>query len=295
VVSSLSKWYEKRSIKIIPYLFIAPNILLFFTFMIIPILFTFYISFHEWGLFGKPNFIWIENYTRMFADKVFWTSLWNTVYYTAGTVPLSAALGLIGALLLNQKVPLRSIFRTIFFAPVVVSLVAAGLIWSWMFNPNYGLFNEILGIFGVQGVDWLSSSTWAMPSVILTTLWVRIGYCLVIYLAGLQAVPESLYEAADMDGANGWQKFWRITLPMLKPTTTFILVMEVIHGFMVFDLIFTMTNGGPGYSTTVIVQYIYQKAFTEGEMGYASAIGTFFFVIVMIMTMVQMRLGREKD
>jgi multiple sugar transport system permease protein len=295
VVSSIARWYEKRSIKIIPYLFIAPNILLFFTFMIIPILFTFYISFYEWGLFGKPNLTWFDNYARMFQDKVFWTSLWNTVYYTAGTVPFSAAFGLIGALLLNQKVPLRGLFRTIFFAPVVVSLVAAGLIWSWMFNPNYGLFNEILSWFGLQGVDWLSSSTWAMPAIILTTLWVRIGYCLVIYLAGLQAVPESLYEAADMDGANGWQKFWRITLPMLKPTTTFILVMEVIHGFMVFDLIFTMTNGGPGYSTTVIVQYIYQKAFTEGEMGYASAIGTFFFFIVMLLTMLQMRLGREKD
>jgi len=295
MVSSIAKWYEKKHIKLVPYLFIAPNMLLFFTFMIIPILFTFYISFHEWGLFGKPIFTGIENYTRMFRDKVFWTSLGNTVYYTAGTVPLSAALGLIGALMLNQKVPMRAFFRTIFFAPVVVSLVAAGLIWSWMFNPNYGLFNEILGHFGVSGVDWLSSSTWAMPAVILTTLWVRIGYCLVIYLAGLQAVPESLYEAADMDGANGWQKFWRVTLPMLKPTTTFILVMEVIHGFMVFDLIYTMTNGGPGYSTTVIVQYIYQKAFTEGEMGYASAIGTFFFFVVMIMTMVQMRIGREKD
>jgi multiple sugar transport system permease protein len=295
MVTTFANWYKKRQIKIIPYLFIAPNILLFFTFMIIPILFTFYISFHEWGLFGKPDFTGFENYTRMFQDKVFWTSLWNTLYYTAGTVPFSAAFGLIGALLLNQKVPFRSVFRTIFFAPIVVSLVAAGLIWSWMFNPNYGLFKEILGMFGVQGVDWLSSSTWAMPAVILTTLWVRIGYCLVIFLAGLQAVPNSLYEAANMDGANSWQKFWRITLPMLKPTTTFILVMEVIHGFMVFDLIYTMTNGGPGYSTTVIVQYIYQKAFTEGEMGYASAIGTFFFFIVMMLTMIQMRLGREKD
>ncbi|SDN09754.1 alpha-1,4-digalacturonate transport system permease protein [Fictibacillus solisalsi] len=295
MVSSLSKWYEKRSIKIAPYLFIAPNIILFLTFMVIPIFFTFYISFQQWGMFGKPSFIGLENYSRMFGDKVFWISLRNTVYYTAGTVPFSAALGLIGALMLNQKVPLRAIFRTIFFAPVVVSLVAAGLIWSWMFNPNYGLFNEILSKFGVHGVDWLSSSTWAMPAVILTTLWVRIGYCLVIYLAGLQAVPDSLYEAADMDGANGWQKFWRITLPTIKPTTTFILVMEIIHGFMVFDLVFTMTKGGPGYSTTVIVQYIYQKAFTEGEMGYASAIGTFFFILVMILTLVQMRLGREKQ
>ncbi|MDM5340575.1 sugar ABC transporter permease [Fictibacillus enclensis] len=294
MVSSLSKWYEKRSIQIAPYLFIAPNIILFLTFMVIPIFFTFYISFQQWGMFGKPNFIGLDNYSRMFGDKVFWISLRNTVYYTAGTVPFSAALGLIGALMLNQKVPLRAVFRTIFFAPVVVSLVAAGLIWSWMFNPNYGLFNEILSKFGIQGVDWLSSTTWAMPAVILTTLWVRIGYCLVIYLAGLQAVPDSLYEAADMDGANGWQKFWRITLPTIKPTTTFILVMEIIHGFMVFDLVFTMTKGGPGYSTTVIVQYIYQKAFTEGEMGYASAIGTFFFFVVMMLTLVQMRLGREK-
>jgi multiple sugar transport system permease protein len=295
LVSNIADWYKKRSIKIVPYIFIAPNIILFFTFMIIPILFTFYISFNEWGLFGKPNFIWLDNYVQLLKDKVFWTSLWNTVFYTAGSVPFSAAFGLIGALLLNQKIPFRAVFRTIFFAPVVVSLVAAGLIWSWMYNPNYGLFNAILARFGLHGVDWLSSSSMAMPAIILTTLWVRIGYCLVIYLAGLQAVPESLYEAADMDGANSWHKFWKITLPTLKPTTTFVLVMEVIHGFMVFDLIYTMTNGGPGYSTTVLVQYIYQKAFTEGQMGYASAIGTFFFFIVLILTVIQMRLGREKN
>src|SRR5690606_4971640 len=173
------------------------------------------------------------------------------------------------------------------------SMTAAGLIWTWMFNPHYGLFNEILSYFGIGTVDWLTSTTWAMPAIIITTLWLRIGYCLVIYLAGLQAVPDSLYEAADIDGANSWQKFWRITLPTIKPTTVFIIVMEVIHGFMVFDLIYTMTNGGPGYSTTVIVQYIYQKAFVEGDMGYASAIGTIFFLIIMVLTAIQLRIGRD--
>jgi multiple sugar transport system permease protein len=174
-------------------------------------------------------------------------------------------------------------------------MVAARLIWSWMFNPNYGLFNEILSKFGIEGISWLTSPTWAMPAVIITTLWLRIGYCLVIYLAGLQAVPDELYEAADIDGAKSWQKLWRITLPMIKPTTVFIIVMEVIHGFMVFDLIYTMTNGGPGFSTTVIVQYIYQKVFEEGQMGYASAMGTIFFIIMMVLTAVQLRLGRDKE
>jgi len=289
----MKNWYKKNSIAIAPYLFIAPNILLFLVFMIIPIIFTFYISFHEWGILGAPEFIGFQNFVKLSSDKVFWTSLGNTVYYTAATVPLSAAFGLLGAILLNRKIPLRPIFRTIFFAPVVVSMTAAGLIWTWMFNPHYGLFNEILSYFGIGSVDWLTSTTWAMPAIIITTLWLRIGYCLVIYLAGLQAVPDSLYEAADMDGANDWQKFWRITLPIIKPTTVFIIVMEVIHGFMVFDLIYTMTNGGPGFSTTVIVQYIYQKAFVEGDMGYASAIGTVFFLIIMVLTAIQLRIGRD--
>jgi len=289
----MKNWYKKNSIAIAPYIFIAPNVLLFLIFMIIPIIFTFYISFHDWGILGAPVFIGFQNFVKLFSDKVFWTSLGNTVYYTAATVPLSAAFGLLGAILLNRKIPLRPIFRTIFFAPVVVSMTAAGLIWTWMFNPHYGLFNEILSYFGIGSVDWLTSTTWAMPAIIITTLWLRIGYCLVIYLAGLQAVPDSLYEAADMDGANDWQKFWRITLPMIKPTTVFIIVMEVIHGFMVFDLIYTMTNGGPGFSTTVIVQYIYQKAFVEGDMGYASAIGTVFFLIIMVLTAIQLRIGRD--
>ncbi|WP_068675217.1 carbohydrate ABC transporter permease [Oceanobacillus sp. Castelsardo] len=289
----IKNWYKKNSIAIAPYIFIAPNVILFLVFMIIPIIFTIYISFHDWGILGAPEFTGFQNFVKLFSDKVFWISLGNTVYYTAATVPLSAAFGLLGAILLNRKIPLRPIFRTIFFAPVVVSMTAAGLIWTWMFNPHYGLFNEVLSIFGIESVDWLTSTTWAMPAIIITTLWLRIGYCLVIYLAGLQAVPDSLYEAADIDGANDWQKFWRITLPMIKPTTVFIVVMEVIHGFMVFDLIYTMTNGGPGTSTTVIVQYIYQKAFVEGDMGYASAIGTVFFLIIMVLTAIQLRIGRD--
>lgn len=294
-MSSLVKWYKKNSMSIAPYIFITPNVLLFLVFMILPIIFTFYISFYNWGILGKTDFVFFDNYVKLFQDNVFWTALGNTVYYTAGTVPLSAAFGLLGAMLLNQKVPLRAFFRAVFFAPVVVSMVAAGLIWSWMFNPNYGLFNEILSKFGIDGINWLSSSTWAMPAIILTTLWLRIGYCLVIYLSGLQSVPDELYEAANMDGASTMQKFWKITLPMIKPTTVFIVVMEVIHGFMVFDLIYTMTNGGPGYSTTVIVQYIYQKAFQEGQMGYASSMGTIFFIIMLILTVIQLRIGRDKD
>jgi ABC-type sugar transport systems, permease components len=288
-------WYQKRSIKIAPYLFIAPNMILFLTFMIIPIFFTFYISFFDWEILGGAQFKGFGNYAEMFADDVFWISLWNTVYYTIGTVPLSMVLGLAGAILLNRKIPLRAFFRGVFFAPVVVSLVATGLIWAWLYNPNFGLFNHLLSIVGIEPIGWLTSKTLAMPAVIITTLWVRIGYCLVIYLAGLQAIPESLYEAAVIDGANSWQKFWYVTLPMLKPTTVFVLVISVIYGFMVFDLVYTMTNGGPGHATTVLVQYIFRKAFVEGEMGYASALGTFLFIIMMIFTLIQLKLGRERS
>jgi multiple sugar transport system permease protein/alpha-1,4-digalacturonate transport system permease protein len=293
-VSGLAQWYQKRSIKIAPYLFIAPNMILFLTFMIIPIFFTFCISFFDWEILGGSQFKGFGNYAEMFADDVFWISLWNTVYYTIGTVPLSMVLGLAGAILLNRKIPLRAFFRGVFFAPVVVSLVATGLIWAWLYNPNFGLFNHLLAMAGIEPIGWLTSKTMAMPAVIITTLWVRIGYCLVIYLAGLQAIPESLYEAAVIDGANSWKKFWYVTLPMLKPTTVFVLVISVIYGFMVFDLVYTMTNGGPGHATTVLVQYIYRKAFVEGDMGYASALGTFLFIIMMIFTLVQLKLGREK-
>ncbi|OZU88270.1 sugar ABC transporter permease [Virgibacillus indicus] len=292
---SFKNFTQKNSHKIAPYIFIAPNIIVFMVFMIIPILFTFYIGMTEWSILGTPEFTGLNNYERMFSDPVFWRSLVNTFYYTAGTVPFSVFLGLLGAVLLNQKkIPFRPFFRAVFFAPVVVSMVAAGLIWTWIFNPNYGLANIIYSYFNVESVNWLSTPELAMPALILTTLWLRIGYSLVIYLAGLQAVPGELYEAAEIDGANTWQKFWKITIPMVKPTTTFVAIMEVIHGFMVFDLIYVMTNGGPGFSTTVIVQYIYQKAFTEGEMGYASTLATAFFFIILLLTLIQLRMGREK-
>lgn len=273
----------------------TPNITLFMIFMIIPIFFTFYISFYRWGILGEAEFVGFENYTRMFKDPVFWVSLKNTVYYTVGTVPFEMVLGLAGALLLNHKIPFRSFFRTVFFAPVVVSLVSTGLIWAWMYNPDYGLVNYVLSKIGIEGVNWLSSAETAMPAIIITTLWVRIGYSMVIYLAGLQSIPKSLYESAEIDGAGSLRKLWYITLPLLKNTTIFVLVIEIIHGFMVFDLVYTMTNGGPGYTTTVVVQYIYQKAFVEGDMGYASAVGTVFFLFILTLTMLQLRLGREKD
>jgi multiple sugar transport system permease protein/alpha-1,4-digalacturonate transport system permease protein len=294
-VSALLRWYSKNSLKIAPYTFIAPNIILFLVFMILPILATIYISFFKWDILGSPEFVGFANYVKLFKDSVFWTSIWNTVYYTIFTVPLSMIFGLLGALLLNRKVPLRAFFRGVFFAPVVVSLVATGLIWSWLYNPNYGLFNLLLSQFGIQPVNWLSSSAWSMPAVILTTLWVRIGYCLVIYLSGMQSIPEELYEAAEIDGANGKQKFFYITVPLLKQTTIFLMVTSIIYGFMVFDLIYTMTNGGPGHSTTVVVQYIYQKSFVEGLMGYGSAIGSFLFLILVIFTGIQLALGRDKN
>ncbi|MDQ0338651.1 ABC-type sugar transport system permease subunit [Caldalkalibacillus uzonensis] len=293
-MSTLINWYQKNRIKIAPYLFISPNLILFFTFMIFPIIFTFYISFHNWAIIGDITFVGLENYVNVFKDVVFWTALGNTFYYTAGSVPISMILGLTGAVLLNRKIPLRSFFRGVFFAPVVVSLVATGLIWSWMFNPNYGLINYGLNAIGLTGLNWLSSTTWAMPAIIMTTIWVKTGYCLVIYLAGLQSIPDSIYEAAEIDGANSWKQFLYITLPLLKNTTVFVLVISVINGFMVFDLIYTMTNGGPGYSTTVLVQYIYQKAFVEGQMGYGSTVGTILFFIIMSFSAMMLWLGREQ-
>ncbi|MBZ4673030.1 MAG: multiple sugar transport system permease protein [Petroclostridium sp.] len=287
----IRKSFNKNSV--LPYLFIAPNMILFLTFMIIPILYTFYISLTQWSLIGSPEFIGFENYVKLFSDQEFWIAMWNTVCYTFFTVPMSMGLGLIGAMLLNRKIPLRGILRGIFYIPAVVSLVAAGLIWQWIMSTDYGILNYLLNLVGINSKQWLTSNALAMPSVIVATLWIRTGYCMVIYLAGMQSIPKENYEAADIDGANGFQKFTYVTWPLLKSTTVFLLVICIIYGFMAFDLLYIMTGGGPGFATTVMVHYIYQQAFALGEMGYASAGGVVLFLVILSLTLMQLKGDNE--
>jgi len=286
---------RRRRGSVIPYLFIAPNLLLFSTFVFAPLLYAAYISVHEWSLLGDPRFIGVTNYRRIATDPLFWTALTNTVLYSLGTVPASLALGLLLALGLNRNLPGRTILRSAYFLPVVISSVVTAVVLAWLFNENYGVVNQVLRTFGLGPVPWLSSPAWALPCLVLTTLWIRIGFCMVVYLAALQGIPAEYYAAAQIDGANRRQQFRHVTWPLLAPATFLLLVLNVIYSFQVFDLVFVMTGGGPGFSTTMLVQYIYQTGFVGQEMGYASAIGMVLFLLVLCFTLLQWRLGRQSD
>jgi len=281
--------------KIAPYVFIAPNVVLFGLFVFVPLVFALYISFHEWTLIGTPEFNGIRNYRRLLRDTQFWQSLGNTLVYTGATVPLSMGLGLALAMGLNRDLWARSILRSAYFLPVIVSNVVTAIMAAWMFNDNYGVINALLKSAGLPAVPWLSSTFWAPVSLIITTVWTRLGFCMVIYLAALQTVSPSYYEAATIDGATALQRFRHVTWPLLKPTTFLLLIINVIFSFQVFDLIYVMTNGGPGFSTTLIVQYIYRKAFIDSEMGYASAIGLVLFLLIVAFTAAQWRLNRRSE
>jgi multiple sugar transport system permease protein len=288
-------WWSRNERILLPYLFITPNLVVFITFMFVPIVFAFYVSLSEWTLIGASQFIGFDNYIAMLGEEQFWQALRNTAVYTAGVVPTSMVIGLAAAVLLNRKLPARTFLRSVYFMPVVISGVAVALIGEWMFNDQYGIFNALLGRLGIGAVTWLSSSTWAMVALIATTMWTRIGFCMVLYLASLQSIPETYYDAARVDGASGWARFRYITLPLLAPTTFLVLIIQVILSFRVFDLVYVMTGGGPGFSTTVLVQYIYEEAFTKQDMGYASAVGVVLYLILMIFTLIQWRVSRQGE
>jgi ABC-type sugar transport system permease subunit len=288
-------WWNRNQRLLIPYIFIAPNVVVFAVFMFVPILLAFYISLNEWTLIGSPTFVGLGNYLDMLEDSEFLRAFYNTGVYTLGTVPTSIALGLVVALGLNRKLPGRTLLRSIFFVPVIISLVAVALIASWIFNDNYGIINAALSAVGIGDVPWLSSARWAMISLIIATLWIRLGFNMVIYLAALQSIPTELYDAARVDGASGWRRFRHITWPLLGPTTFLLVIINIIYSLHVFDLIYVMTGGGPGFSTTVLVQYIYQMAFTEGQMGYASAIGVVLYLLLLIFTVFQWRVTRQSE
>ncbi len=279
------------------YAFIAPYFAALFFMMVYPILNGLYISFHEWDILGVPDFTGIENYHRLFTDSVFWSSLRNTLEFTALSVPLLIILGLLVALALNESFRGRSVFRGIFFFPYLLSISVATTIWIWLLQNRYGLLNYYLREFGIAAPDWLNSTTWAMPAIVITTLWWTMGFNLIIFLAGLQDIPEQLYEAARIDGANPWHCFRHITLPGLRRIFRFVIIMQVIASLKIFGQVYIMTEGGPFGSTRVLSMYLYEQAFTYFRMGYASAVGYVFLVIVMILTFVQWKImgAEERD
>jgi len=286
---------RRQQFGLIPYMFIAPNIALFTAFSFLPLIYAVYISLHDWALIGEPRFIGVRNYLRLCQDPLFWRSLVNTLLYAAGTVPTAMAIGLLLALALNRRLPGRALLRSLYFLPLVISAVATGTIAAWIFNDNYGVLNAILAGIGGPRIAWLSSPYWALPSLILTTLWVRVGFCMVVYLAALQSIPQMYYEAARIDGASVLYQFRHVTLPLLKPATFLLLVLSIIYSFHVFDLIYVMTGGGPGFSTTMLVQYIFRSAFVTSEMGYASAVGIALYALILGFTVLQWRASRQAE
>ncbi|QTL99210.1 ABC transporter permease subunit [Iocasia frigidifontis] len=270
-------------------IFLLPNLLGFIIFILLPVLASFGISFLEWDLLGEMDWIGLGNYKELMTDSVFWKVLWNTIYFTVVTVPVGIMISLFLAIALNQKIRGLKIFRSVYFLPVISSMVAVAMVWQWIYNPQFGLLNYLLSLIGINGPSWLSSTIWAMPAVMITSIWKCLGFNMLLFLAGLQGISETYYEAAEIDGANWFSKFRNITIPLLSPTTFFVIVMSVINSFQVFDQIYIMTQGGPARSTSVLVHYLYQNAFQYYRMGYASSIAYVLFFLVFIVTLIQLK------
>lgn len=276
--------------------FLAPSMLHLIVFIFTPIVFSAYLSFHRWDIVvpDKP-FVGLSNFSDMFTDQTFWNALRNTLIYSFN-VPIGMTFSLLVALLMHKRMKGIGFLRTLFFLPSVTSFVAIALVWMWIYHPSFGAANFFFNLIGLPPLQWLNSSQTAMLSVMLFTIWLGLGYQMVIFLAGLQGIPEELYEAALIDGATKWQRFWRITLPLLKPTTFFILVTSFIGSFQVFTSIYVMTAGGPVRSTDVIVYHIYQAAWEQLRMGYAAAMSWVLFIIIMVATWIQFKfLGKEVE
>lgn len=277
-------------------IFIAPNFIGFAVLIMVPVLTLFYVCFTEWSAFDDPVFNGLENWKRLASDDLFWSAFFQTCYYAVIHIPLTLAIGFGLAVLLNSKLKGRAFFRTAAYFPYITSIVAAAQVWNMMFDPNSGPINQILRTFtGGWAPGWLSTTEWAMPAVIIVGTWREVGYFMILILAGLQTIPTELYEAARVDGANGWQQFWKITVPMMRPTLFFVMVTLTINSFRVLDLTLVMTDGGPGTATLVLAQYSYRAAFQDYEFGYSSAISIVLFAMCMVVTIIQFAYNNIKE
>jgi multiple sugar transport system permease protein len=271
------------------YLLISPWLIGLLLFVLGPMVASLVLSFTRWDLLSPAKFIGLQNYEKMFArDPLFWQSLKVTAIYTCVYVPVELAGGLILALVLNQRLRFVGVFRTIYYLPSVLPGVAFVVLWMWILHPDVGLINTLLSYIGIQGPRWLADPDWALPALLMMSLW-GLGRSMVIYLASLQGIPRHLYEAASIDGANAWHSFWKITLPMLTPTIFFNLVLSVISTFQTFTSAFVATDGGPLDSTLFYVLYLFRQAFQYFNMGYASALAWILFLIILALTLLIVR------
>lgn len=293
--SRFARWFYRREEPLSASLLLLPAVLNTLFFTVFPVLMAVWISLQSWDLLTPPQFVGLKNYTEiLFHDAHFRQAVGNTVYFVLGQVPLNVAVSLFLAILLNQKLKGISWFRTAFYTPIVTSTVSVAIVWLWMLNGDFGLINWGLRFMGIsRPPNWLVDPFWAKPALILMTVWKNAGYYMVMFLAGLQSIPESLYEAAEVDGAHSWRKFWSITFPLISPTTFLVTILLIVDAFQIFDQVYIITKGGPSGSTETIVYYIYNHGFEWFKMGYASAMAWILFVIIFILTLLQFRLQRK--
>lgn len=278
----------------IGYLFVMPYLLHFAVFVLFPVGFSFFLIFHKWNIVSPMEWIGLNNVTKLFQDKLFFKSLWNTVRFLLIHIPLQIGVALFLAEILNQRIKCRGFFRAAFFLPVVVSGVVVTMLWDSMYAQETGVLNNLLASFGIDRVPWLTTAGMAMPSIAIMATWKNVGLYIVLFLVGLQTVPKNLYQAADIDGASHWEKFWHITLPMINPTMFMVVILSTIGGFSLFIEPYIMTGGGPMSSTLSAVLYIYQQGFFFYHMGYAATLG-FFFALVVLAVIIMQRKFVEKD
>ena len=278
------------------YLFAAPYLLLFSMFLVFPLMYGLILSFCKWELVSRvpPTFIGVENYQKAFADAYFWQALIATGKFVILAAPITVLTALMIAVGLSAiKNSRQTLYRAAFFVPTMITISVTGVLWRWFYNSEFGLFNALLAPLGVK-IPWISDVAYAMPSIVLMTLWWTVGGPMVVLLAGIQQIPPQYHEAASLDGANSWQKFRFVTLPMLRPVLLFVGVLNVIGAFQVFGQVFMITRGGPELSTRTLVQYIYETAFNNYHMGYAAALSWILFLFIAVFSFIQFRLTRER-
>jgi multiple sugar transport system permease protein/sn-glycerol 3-phosphate transport system permease protein len=271
------------------YLFIGPSLFGVVAFLLLPMVIVLVLSLFDWELLSAPEFVGLDNYRRLLSDGETWHSLWVSVVYVLLCIPLQTVLALGMAMLLNRPVKGLRFFRSLYVVPWMATPIVLGLIWNWIFDPRDGALNGALGLVGITGPDWLSDPAWALPAVALVSVWQHTGYNMLFFLAGLQSIPKELHDAASTDGATPAQRFWRVTLPLLNPTMFFVTVTNLIGAFQVFDTVYAMTAGGPGRSTEVINFRIFETAFKQFDFGYASTLSMLLFVIILVVTLAQVR------
>ncbi len=281
-------------------LLVAPALAVIALFFFVPVLASLLLSLTDFDLYAiahldRLRVVGATNYVRLLHDPRFWTALRNTAYFVVVGGPLSVAVSLGAALLLNARlVRFRGFFRTVLFLPVVTTLVAVAVVWRYLYHPRYGLFNEMLGMVGIAPIDWLGDPRWAMPAIILLAVWKNFGLNMIIFVAGLQSIPERLYEAARLDGAGAWQQLRHVTLPMLAPTFLFVAIITMIGYFQLFAEPYVMTQGGPGNATLSVVLLMYEEGFRWWNMGRGAAIAFVLFAVILVLTLVQLRLRRAE-